>query len=238
MSDINVLNSDPIECPECKKYIKYKDRPIKGKINWNIRRVKDSAKHLIISTKKYGIKNFSQLFQVELWAKNGRACVKNYEKFDDTGEEHAIFMVNFKDKAIIDKNYYVFGSGVDILVDYLIVKSIKFKIFNCHNSSCFDKAIKTTPAQNIWIFGHGDRHGISFGKQDYYTYCKLMGTNRRSFIAQLHCCNDDGTTLWEFLSDRPGIFFEGYHTPVQNREAIKTWIKENEINSHILLKYQ
>ena len=87
---------------------------------------------------------------------------------------------------------------------------MKFKIYNCFNPDFFVKAIKKSGAQYLWIFAHGDRHGIDFGgKGGYVPFCKLAGTHQRKFIAQLHCSHLTGKTMWEYLSNTSGIFCEG-----------------------------
>jgi len=144
-------------------------------------------------------------------------------------EEHAIFIINHKNP---EKNIYVFGSGVDLLVEHFIKKSIKFRIYNCYNPDCFYKSIKNTKAQNLWIFAHGRRHGISFDKEKeggFCPFCKIERTERINFIAQLHCCNGKGDTLWQYLSDEKGIYSDGYREMIQNREDIAKWITDHQI---------
>lgn len=144
-------------------------------------------------------------------------------------EEHAIFIINWREKEKLDKNFYVYGSGVNILIEFLVKKNVKFKIYNCLDPDFFIEAIKKSKAQSLWIFAHGDRHGIDFGGNGgYVPFCKLAGTHQRKFIAQLHCSHLTGETMWEYLSNKPGIFYEGMHSAIQNRELINEWIQKNE----------
>lgn len=220
-------NDSSTVCLECKNYA---NRDLKDKIIACCRKISNSVHLLIDGTIKYRLKFFNQLLYFKDWMQSGKAIVNKYEKFECPNEEHAIIIVNFNKST--RKNNYVYGSGIEILVEYFVSKSKKFKIYNCYNTKCFEESIEKTKAQNLWIFGHGDRHGISFGddKGDYFPFCKLEGKERRSFIAQLHCCHDTGKTLWEYLSDEPGIFLEGYRTITHNREEIKKWIERDRIN--------
>lgn len=219
MNKINNL----IECQECKNYA---NRTPIDKITDKCSLATQYVGYIITIPIRYKFEVLKM--RPELWAKSGKACIEKYRKMECLNEEHAIIIINHKKPK---KNEYVFGSGVDLLVKYFISNSIKFKIFDCYNSECFYKSIKESKAQNLWVFGHGDRHGISFGKGkgEYCPFCKIGGTSRRTFIAQLHCCNQTGKTLWEYLSDKPGIFSEGFRNTLQNREDIAKWIEQNSL---------
>ena len=210
------------ECLECKNHVN---------LTW-INKIKERFSDAwlgVIAQKNYLVKYKFDLFKMEsvpLLAKAGKVCIEKYENVECPNEKHAIIIINNTNAS---KNDYVFGSGVDILVEYCNLNSIKFKIYNCYTPECFYIAIKESKAQHLWIFGHGDRHGVSFGKGGYCPFCKVIETNRKSFIAQLHCCHHTGKTLWEYLSDKPGIFSEGLRDVHKNREDITQWIKDNEI---------
>ena len=162
------------------------------------------------------------------WAKKGKTCVERYKNVVCPNEERAIFIINHQNSI---KNLYVLGSGVAFLVSYFKSNSIKFKIYDCYNPDDFYTAIKESKAQNLWIFGHGNRHCISFGKDGRFPFCKIVGVERKSFIAQFHCCHQNGKSLWEYLSDKPGIFSEGYRNVVQNRMDVEKWVKDNQVQS-------
>lgn len=222
MNEIKVSNINLIECADCKNYAK---KTLKNKIinkYESARACIKGSKNLIV---RYKFEIFKQL--PKSWAKSGEACVKKYEKKECRDEEHAIIIINNKNP---DDNRYIFESGIDILAEYFLQSSIKFKIYNCHNPQDFYESIKLSKAPNLWIFGHGTRHRISFGNEteDKCPFCKIAETDRRSFIAQFHCCNGTGKTLWEYLSDKPGIFSEGFRDSLQNRDDIEKWINKDK----------
>jgi hypothetical protein len=221
MNEIEYSNGIFDECPECKKRA---NRTLIDKIKHGFSYLSLYIYHDINFITHFKLKFFKQ--NPDLLAKNGKACIEKYEKRECPNEEHAIIIINHKKPSKIG---YVFASGVDLLVNYFDSNSIKFKIYNCYTPECFYTSIAKSKAQNLWIFGHGDRHGISFGKDGYCPFCKIVGASRKSFIGQIHCCHNTGKTVWEYLSDKPGLFSEGFHEIYQNREDIEKWIKENKI---------
>lgn len=235
MTDDKKSLDDSGGCPTCKSYIPYKSRTIPKKIWSKARHVKGVAQRALIKNFwDYGIrKNIELLDNKTKWAKDGEDCIKKYKNLECSDEEHSLIIVNNKDKNFIreSNNLSTYGSGIDLLINYFVSKSIKFKIIVCNDELCFDKAIRNSKALNLWIFGHGDRHSVDFGEGIEYTFCKLKGvkdTNKKTFVAQLHCCNGNGLTLWEYISDKPGIFSEGYRHTLQNREDIKEWINKQK----------
>jgi hypothetical protein len=235
MNDYKKTLDDSEECPTCNSFKPNESRSIPEKILSNARHVSGVTYRLIKNFSDYGVgKNIEFCFDNETkWAKDGLDCIKKYENIACSDEEHTLIIVNNKDKNALgkDNNIYTYGSGIDLLINYFVSKLIKFKIIVCDNEKCFDNAIRDSKAPNLWIFGHGKRHMIDFGEGAEYAFCKFKGlkdVNKKKFIAQLHCCHGNGLTLWEYLSDKPGIFSEGYRHTLQNREDIKEWIKERE----------
>jgi len=185
--------------------------------------------------KKFGLGKFlGQFTKLTHWRKLGFDCINKYENVVCPNPEHAIILIN-PDTSF--KKGYVYSSGIDLLIDYFEEKLIKFKLYNCHTCEEFYKSLTETPAQKLWLIGHGDRHGVSFGrgKGKYCPFCKDKNKYSddktvKPFIAQLHCCHGEGKTLYEYLSDKPGIFSKGTRSILQNREEISKWIEDNKKN--------
>ena len=218
-------STDKIICLDCKY------RAQRTLIEKAIDRIKDGLETIFLTLKfllKYNLRYIYSIYKLNEWMKSSETCIEKYEKIECSNEEHAIFIVNHKNPK---KRIYIFASGVDILVNYFISKQnpIKFRVYNCHNSKQFWTSVNRSKAPYIWIIGHGDRHGVSFSKENgYFPFCNIAKTNPRLFIAQLHCCGGSGMTLWEYLSEKPGIFSEGLRDFLQNRDDIERWIKENQ----------
>jgi len=182
------------QCPDCMRRAK--------------RNSIDKVIEILKALKNTEIRGFIiALFFSYFWAMGGKKCIEKYEQINCVDETHAIIIANHKGRG---KNLVVWGSGIDLLVKYFNSNSIKFKIYSCYNPKCFQTALVKSKAPNLWIFAHGDRHGISFAKDCYYPFCLVKSTTKRTFIGQIHCCHNSGTTLWEYLSDKPGLFSEGF----------------------------
>ena len=184
----------------------------------------------LIFFKDYGVGKIDEyLTDHKKWAKNAKEYVKKYELLKSSNVEHTIIIVNNEEKTLTgnEKNQYTYASGIDLLIEYFVREAIKFKVVICYDKKGFIDAIKNSEGDNLWIIGHGWRHGIDFGNNKECPFCEFSRFKyKKKFIAQLHCCNTEGKTLWEYLSDRPGIFSEGYRHVIQNREDVKKWIKQ------------
>ena len=215
------LESDNFECPDCKNF-----QPL-NRFD-HIQSVFSAGKRF---DSNFGMKRTieANLKYWNVWAYKGKKAIReNLTEF--TSEDyHLIIVANFS----FLKNLTTYASGIDLLIDHFQKQSIPHKIVVCDNSDVFLTEIMCNKAKNIWIFGHGDRHGVCFGKKKYFPYCKLKNAPKKKFIAQLHCSNGDGKALWEFIASSPGIFSNDYRNHLQNREDIKMWIKNNEQNSQI-----
>jgi hypothetical protein len=218
------------DCQDCKNFISYKSLSFFGKL----RRKVDQTKSMMNITgnldKNYGLrKNIESAFKFwTIWAYNGKNIVKQCQEIECTGDYHAIIIANYANMGFY-KNLSTYAGGFDLLIKFFQKKSIPFKVISCHDCECFETAIKASHAKKLWIFGHGDRHGISFGDEIYFPYCRLENGPKKDFIAQLHCSNGEGKALWEYLSisGNPGIFTGDYRHVLQNRENIKVWISRN-----------
>lgn len=215
------------ECPACKAYIPWNNLPLSEKIKAHARSLWGIGEMAAHTMQKYGpLFPLKGAYFWDTWIQDARECIQKYEDYPCSEEDHAVIMVNNTEKSLLygHQNSIVLASGPDLLIHYFVSSSTKFKLYNCHSRECFIDALRTSPAQHVWIFGHGTRHSVSFGNGCVVTFCELKDAPKRDFIAQLHCCHGTGMTLWEYLSKKPGIFTEGWHHYYQNREEIKDWI--------------
>jgi hypothetical protein len=215
-----------VYCDDCNNYAQRgRGQIIKEKISI----VPESCSDFRRDISKFGLKNcFGQFVNISDWKELGSKCISKYENVECSNPEHAIILINPENSL---KKLYVYSSGIDLLIDYFEKNKNAFRLYNCHTCEDFYKSFK------IWVIGHGDRHGVSFGKGKgkYCPFCKLEKkySNDKTpqlFIAQLHCCNHKGRTLYEYLSVKPGIFSEGSRSVIQNREEIAKWIEKNYKN--------
>lgn len=221
MNDDNSIN----ECQTCKKFILSKNDSRKSRIIADLRDLKNTLADLAYLLRP---KFWYQILKQKEWLTNVKPYLEKYENIKGDNEEHAIFIVYNTNS---DKNLFAKMSGIDILIEYFESSSKKFKLFGCYDAISFQNEIEKTSAQNLWILGHGNRHGVFFGSKnaDYFPFCNMRNTTRRSFVAQLHCCDGIGKTLWEYISDKPGIFSEGSRIAIQNRDDIEKWISNDKM---------
>jgi len=224
-----MIESLNVNCDDCNNYAQRGwSQIIKEKISIVPETCSDFRRDL----NKFGLKKFfGQYIDVFKWKELGSKCINKYENVECSNPEHAIILINPDDTL---KKLYVYSSDIDLLVEYFEKNKKAFRLYNCHTCEDFYKSFKETPAQKIWLIGHGDRHGVSFGKGKgkYCPFCKIEkkysdDKTLQLFIAQLHCCNHNGRTLYEYLSVKPGIFSEGSRIILQNGEEISKWIGEN-----------
>ena len=52
--------------------------------------------------------------------------------------------------------------------------------------------------KSIFLFGHGERHGIKIGKDEMIYYCEFLKTPKRNLIAQFHCNHLKGKSLADY----------------------------------------
>jgi hypothetical protein len=216
------------DCGECTRYAHL------GNFNKKLERV-NSDFFFFTSKLDSIISNRSRISDLiehrDEWIKSSKEYIEKYERIECPDAEHAIIVICDKDPK---RNNFALTCGIDLLIKYFTSepKPIKFRLYHCHNSLELYNSFNQSKSQNLWIFGHGDRHGVSFGKGDenYYPFCKLAKTQKRTFIAQIHCCNGFGKTLREYLSyqsNQLDIFSEGFRFNVPSRIQIEKWIKRD-----------
>ena len=202
------------ECPDCKNYC----RP---NFFSHIQSMFNSGKRI---DEQFGfLKSFEAIVKFwNVWAYSGIKSAKKNLNRSVSGEYHLIIILKLNPV----KDLITFSSGNDLLIDYFQKKKVPYKVIFCDNEESFKNEIIEENAQYLWIFGHGDRHGVFFRKQKYFPYCRLKNAPKKRFIAQLHCCNGSGNTLGEYLSTNSGIFSSDFRNSLRNREDIKKWMED------------
>jgi hypothetical protein len=226
------------ECEVCKRYVRLSDRPLRERIHARYQQFQERSAVYSEITSKYGIWKMSEcnLFFWNVWANNGKKIVERYLNQKSDCVHHAIIIVNNEDRNIFIKNTPTYAGGIDLLIDYFVTEPITpFQIYICKDPKSFEIALKNPNTKYLWIFGHGDRHGVDFGNRVYYPYCRLSKVSKNEdmkkvFIAQLHCSSGEGKPLWEYLSENQGIYSGKDRFPLENREDIIEWIRLNPKN--------
>lgn len=72
---------------------------------------------------------------------------------------------------------------------------------------------------HVWIFGHGLRHGLDFGKEFLY-YCQLESAPRKKFIGQYHCNSMGGMSLVDYNNPSAYDITQSNRRPRENKKSI------------------
>ena len=146
-------------------------------------------------------------------------------------EHDAIIIVHEK---IAEK--YMYGCGIDLLIDFFMEKEIPYKLYHCYDLNTFEEIVRNQKAVNLWLFGHGSRGSIFCGNKDI-KYEKLKDAPRKGYVYQFHCNSGNDKSLAEYLSNGRGYVNNRTSNMIQNREHIKQILKywrETEEHNSIL----
>lgn len=105
---------------------------------------------------------------------------------------------------IIANNYYperflVYINKINLLIKYFKLKNIPYKVHLNVNRKRLKEIIYNKKAKNIYIVGHGQRHGLKLSKKDVIYYCEVKDAPKKDFIVQLHCNHNFGKSLVEYI---------------------------------------
>lgn len=135
------------------------------------------------------------IFILILQIKSKRFSNKN-DQYLSHKTHSAIILANncfsLKDRIYLD--------GVDLLIRYLKLKKEPYKIYKEVTGNKFKNIVMGKNIKAIYLFGHGQKHGIKFGKDDCVYYCELRNAPKKEFIAQLHCNHNMGFSLADYIS--------------------------------------
>ena len=124
----------------------------------------------------------------------GWNAAKKHPEYQSEKNHHAIIVAH---KRPLTKPT-AYADGVDLLINFFKNKE-PYKVYHCSNSNDFKRVLGNEKATKLWIFGHGTRHTLSFGKKDRLYYCDVRGYPAKGYIAQFHCNDGMGKSLRALL---------------------------------------
>jgi hypothetical protein len=133
----------------------------------------------------------------------------------------------------------MFGCGIDLLINHF-KNNNPYKIYLCHDENEFLKIINNPKMIRIWIFGHGDRGGVSF-TDGYCNYEELVKkidpeSKKKDAIYQFHCNVGYKRSLVQLLPVKKGFVNHSINDEWAIREYIKNIIEQNRFNDLIILE--
>lgn len=146
---------------------------------------------------------------------------QNPEKYD------AIIIVS--DKCY--KRSRMYGS-VDLLIDFFSKNQINHQIFHIDLKEEVRAIISDPSAQSLWIFGHGNRGGVSC-RDGFFDYSTVHIDHKKEYVYQFHCNGGIGAPLFNIVSEGRGYSSNQLNETFTIRRDVKQilederWIKLN-----------
>ena len=151
----------------------------------------------------------------------GWSTAKKHHEYQSEKNHHAIIVAHKRPST----KPTAYADGVDLLINFFKNKE-PYKVYHCSNSNDFKRVLENKKAMKLWIFGHGSRHTLSFGKKDRLYYCDVRDYPAKEYIAQFHCNDGMGKSLADYLSPKNNFVTNSKRDVFQNRKDIKKILKE------------
>ena len=152
----------------------------------------------------------------------GWNAAKKHPEYQSEKNHHAIIVVHKRPST----KPTAYADGVDLLIDFFNKNKEPYKVYHCSNSNDFKRVLGNEKATKLWIFGHGSRHAIGFGKKDRLYYCEVRDYPAKEYIGQFHCNDGMGKSLADYLSPKNNFVSDSLRYTLQNRKAIKKILKD------------
>lgn len=122
------------------------------------------------------------------------------------------------------ENIMAFSSDVVVkLIKHLKKKNKNYQIYDKITSEKLKEIIMNKNVKSIFLFGHGQRHGIKVGRNETVYYCEFPNHPKKELIAQFHCNHANGKSLADY-GKKPIYSF--ITDDVQNQIKINKQLKE------------
>jgi hypothetical protein len=153
---------------------------------------------------------------------------------DKLDSNHHAIIIGLKKRFGFWTDETVYASGIDLLVDYFNKNNIAFNITVCKNKKEAESVIYNFSAKSLWIFGHGTKTSIGFGKNDILHYCTVRNAYKKDFIGQFHCNSGEGCSLADYLLPdgylpNQKFVVDGLRCNHQNRIDIQALLEDKNI---------
>jgi hypothetical protein len=167
---------------------------------------------------------------LELYVKSCQSIFQYPENLSDL--DHSAIIYLHYDKAEVDEGI---SDCISLLIDGFRKNNVPYKVYHFFNPGDFEPVYYNPHVTDLWILGHGDRGGFSYGKKrrdiDYFRYSSLKKIAPKKFIAQLHCNGGEGESLIAINKPENGFISEYMQILPQIRFYII--IKMKELNNKI-----
>jgi hypothetical protein len=105
---------------------------------------------------------------------------------------------SFLTKVFNIHNKLVYSDDIVKLKEYIRIKLKRpFKVYKSVTPDSFKKIVLSKKAHSLFIFGHGSKTKLGFGRfpSKFVDYSELRNAPKKRFIAQYHCNSGDNTIV-------------------------------------------
>ena len=150
---------------------------------------------------------------------SGKRYLKKHSEYGEKKNYVAVIIAN----NYFPENVHNFSlMAIKNLVKYLNKNKKNYRVYNKVTSNKLKEILKGKEAKSIFIFGHGERHGIRVGKNEVMYYCDVPKSPKKHLIAQFHCNHYSGKSFSDY--NKPKFSFVTNST--QRLPGIEKQIKE------------
>jgi hypothetical protein len=137
-----------------------------------------------------------------------RLCLDRYYKNIQTKKLNvshvAIILIRYN---ILFKSLFYPLMKLKYFFNILNKNSIPYTVYLVKSKEEFIDIINNKQVKSVFVFSHGQRHGIKFGNEIWH-YCNLPKVKHIQFVGQFHCNHYSGKTLYEHLGCN-GVMTQG-----------------------------
>ena len=134
-------------------------------------------------------------FPVKLYIKHFYNKILLLSRKKLSGEHLAIIIVKYD--SFYKSLYYVL-MHFNKLFNTLDANKVPFVVYLINNEKEFVKVVQDKDVKAMYIFSHGQKHAIRFGKKMFH-YCNIPKVSHIKFVGQFHCNRYGGMPLKEHL---------------------------------------
>ncbi len=113
---------------------------------------------------------------------------------------------------ILANNYWpekilIYSLEISKLIKTLKLNNESYKVYDKVSQNDFRKIINDNKVSSVYIFGHGQRHGVKLGKNKIIYYCEFQDAKKKTKVYQFHCNHNYGKSLADYVLSKNGMSF-------------------------------
>jgi hypothetical protein len=158
-----------------------------------------------------------------IWIRLNKDYLKNApNEYNIKGENKYVGIVATTSNLPRENYFFVYCSGIILLIEHLKSKQQPFKLLNEHDEGKkFDKQkfrdmVNDPNCTELYILGHGRRCGLRISENELYHYFLLAGAPKKDKVIQLHCNHKGYRSLTELLHAQADFKQDSLRFPWQN----------------------